>query len=85
MNDILNSITPFLVKTTAIMSAVIILTILIVFMVSTEREINKETVEKTIKTVKQSIKWLLILEGFTAFLEFVYKLFYFLTPLIMGK
>jgi len=62
-------ITPFLTRTTAIMTTVIILVVLLVFMVTTEREITRATVEKTITLVKQIVKWLIMLEVFLGILE----------------
>lgn len=64
MNDTLIRLTPFLTKTTAIMTAVIILVIIGAYLVSTEKKINRVTVEKFIITIKKSVIGLLMLEGF---------------------
>lgn len=71
MLDLTGSITPFLSKTTAIMSAVIILTLIGAYLVSTEKKINRQTVEKYIGTIKKTSAGLIILEGFLTTIEFV--------------
>jgi hypothetical protein len=63
-------ITPFLTKTTAIMSAVIILVIIGAWLVSTEKEINRGTVEKFLKNIKTAVSSLIKLEVFLSLLEF---------------
>jgi hypothetical protein len=64
-------ITPFLTKTTAIMSAVIILSVIGAWLVSTEKEINRKTVEKYLKNLRRANSSLIKLEVFLALLEFV--------------
>ena len=70
MNEILNGVTPFLTKTTAIMSAVIILIMIGAYLVSTEKRINRQTVEKYIKTIKNSVMCLIFLEAFLTIAEY---------------
>ncbi len=70
MNELAVAITPFLTKTTAIMSAVIILILIGAFLVSVEKEINRGTVEKFISTIKRTVFWLICLEGILSLMEF---------------
>jgi hypothetical protein len=70
MNEILTGITPFLTKTTAIMSAVIILMFIGAFLVATEKKINRATVEKYLKGLKWAVISLVTLELVTTLLEF---------------
>lgn len=69
MQDLLIGITPFLTKTTAIMTAVIILIIVGAVLVSTEKRINRQTVEKYIKTIRISVISLILLEVFLTLIE----------------
>lgn len=69
MNELIPAITPFLSKTTAIMSAVIILIMIGAWLVSTEKKINRATVEKYINTIKISVISLIILEVFLTLIE----------------
>ncbi len=69
--DFVQSISPFLAKTTAIMTVVILLTCIGAYLVSTEKKINRQTVEKYILTIKKSIFALITLEGFLTFIEFL--------------
>ncbi len=62
-------ISPFLVKTTAIMTAVIILVIVTANLVLKEKKVNRGTVEKFIVIVKNSIMWLIILEALLTVVE----------------
>ena len=71
MQELLTEITPFLTKTTAIMSAVIILIMIGAWLVSTERRINRQTVEKYIKTIKNSVVCLILLEAFLTVIELI--------------
>jgi hypothetical protein len=63
------AITPFLTKTTAIMSAVIILIMIGAWLVSTEKKINRGTVEKYINTIKISVISLILLEVFLTLID----------------
>ena len=69
--NLINEIAPFLSKTTAIMTAVIILVIIGAWLVKTEKAINRATVEKMLKTIKSIIKWLIMLEFFLAGVELI--------------
>lgn len=61
--DIFTQLAPFLNKTTAIMTTIIILVVLQIIMVSIEKEINRRTADNLIKNIKHIIKWLLMLEA----------------------
>jgi preprotein translocase subunit SecG len=63
------AITPFLTKTTAIMTAVIILIMIGAWLVSTEKKINRGTVEKYINTIKISVISLILLEVFLTLID----------------
>ena len=62
-------ITPFLSKTTAIMTAVIILIMIGAYLVSTQKKINQETVERFIQAIKYSVLALILLEAFLTLME----------------
>jgi len=69
--DIFSQLTPFLNRTTAIMTLVIILIVVAAFLVSTERKINRQTVEKLLKLIKSVVAWLIALEFFLGLIEVV--------------
>jgi len=69
MNNLMLNIAPFLTKTTAIMSAVIILIMIGAYLVSTEKKINRQTVEKFISTIKYTVFALILLEAFLTVIE----------------
>ena len=69
--DLVEQIAPFLTKTTAIVTGIILLIIISAFLVVTERRINRATVEKLIKTIRSTIKWLIWLEFGLGFFELV--------------
>lgn len=69
MQELTAVLTPFLTKTTAIMSAVIILIMVGAWLVSTEKRINRGTVEKYIVTIKTSVIALILLEVFLTLIE----------------
>lgn len=71
MNKLTETFTPFLTKTTAIMSAVIILMLIGAYLVATEKKINRKTVEKFLKQLKIAIAFLIGLEALSGFLEFL--------------
>ena len=71
MEALINVISPFLVKTTAIMSAVIILVLIGAFLVSTEKKINRTTVGQFIKVIRNSVVALILLEAFLTTVETV--------------
>jgi hypothetical protein len=62
-------LTPFLVSTTAIMTAVIILILIGAWLVSVQKRINRETVEKHLNTIKVSVISLILLEVFLTLIE----------------
>jgi uncharacterized membrane protein YhfC len=62
-------ITPFLTTTTAIMTAVIILISIGAWLVSTQRKINRETVEKQIQAIKYSVFALILLEALITIMQ----------------
>ena len=67
-------ISPFLVKTTAIMTAVIILTLIGAVLVSIEKQINRKTIEKFILTIRYSILALVFYEVILTAADFYLKL-----------
>ena len=69
MAEIIPLLTPFFVKTTAIMTAVIILIIIGAALVSVEKRVNRGTVEKYIVTIKTSVIALILLEVFLTLIE----------------
>jgi len=69
MTSLLNSITPFLTKTTAIMTTVIILVFVAAWLISTEKKINRGTVEKLLKLIKSVVFSLIALEFFSGAIE----------------
>lgn len=71
MTNLIPQLTPFLTKTTAIMSAVIILMVIGAYLVATEKRINRATVEKFLKHLKSVIRLLISLEVLIVVTEFV--------------
>lgn len=82
MNTLVNVLTPYFSKTTAIMTAVIILSIIDAWLVSTEKEINRETVEKFLKNNKTTRLALIKLEAFLTVVEAIKVLFPYISKLI---
>lgn len=70
MPTLLTVFNPFLVKTTAIMTVVIILTLIGAYLVSTEKKLNRQTVEQFIGVIRKSIRGLIILEVILTIVEF---------------
>ena len=71
MEYLINGITPFMTKTTAIMSAVIILVIIGAYLVSTEKKINRQTVEKFLVIIKKSVIYLISLEAILTIINLI--------------